>query len=314
MTPNPTYHAPVLLSESLDMMQLSEGGIFVDATFGGGGHSAHILQQMAQGSHLYAFDQDDDARMNAQQAPFAGHAGFTFLQANFRYLKRMLRAAGARPGSVSAILADLGVSSYQLDTPERGFSYRFDAGLDMRMNTAEGNSAADILNTYSAEELQRVFSTWGEVRNAKTLAQICLERRASSPFKSTGDLATICEKIYFGDRWRYLSQVFQALRMEVNDEAGALADFLTDSLEMLKPSGRLVVITYHSIEDRIVKNFMKAGNAEGEVVKDFYGNIARPWVLVNKKPIEPTDAEIKINTRARSAKLRVAEKGTDKKR
>lgn len=311
MTPNPEYHAPVLLGECLDMMQLSEAGVFVDATFGGGGHSAHILQRMAAGSHLYAFDQDSDAQRNAEQPPFAGRADFSFVPANFRHLKRMLRATGVRPGTVKAVLADLGVSSYQLDTAERGFSYRFDAPLDMRMNTSEGQSAADVLNTYSAEELQRVFSQWGEVRNARTLALQCVERRQFSRFKNTGDLADLCNKLYFGDRFRYLSQVFQALRMEVNEEEAALADFLSESLAMLAPGGRLVVITYHSIEDRIVKNYLKTGNAAGEVEKDFYGNIHRPWVLVNKKPIEPGAEEIRSNNRARSARLRVAEKAPD---
>jgi len=306
--PNPSYHAPVLLRECLDAMQLSTGGVFVDVTFGGGGHSAHILSEMAANSHLYSFDQDDDAEKNAQQAPFAGHAGFHFVKANFRYLKRMLRSEGVRPGTVKAILADLGVSSYQLDTPERGFSYRFDAALDMRMNTTDGDSAADVLNTYSAERLQEVFGTLGEVRNARTLALACVSARGIIPFQTTGDLVRLCEKHVFGERWRYLSQVFQALRMEVNDELGALSDFMSQSHEMLAPGGRMVVITYHSIEDRVVKNHLKTGNAEGTVDKDFFGNITRPWTLVNKKPTEPTDAEIKINGRARSAKLRVAEK------
>ncbi len=307
-TPNPTYHAPVLLNECLDMMQLSQGGVFVDATFGGGGHSAHILSQMGKNDHLYSFDQDEDARKNALQAPFVDYPGFHFVQANFRYLKRMLRSEGVRAGSVSAILADLGVSSYQLDTPDRGFSYRFDAPLDMRMNTAEGNSAADVLNTYGAAQLQEVLSIYGEVRNARTLAQAILDARAGQLFRTTGDLVRVCERNAFGERWRYLSQVFQALRMEVNEETSVLAEFLEQCHEMLKPGGRLVVLTYHSIEDRLVKNYLKAGNKDGEVVKDFYGNITRPWVLVNKKPIEPSDAEIATNTRARSAKLRAAEK------
>ena len=311
-TPNPTYHAPVLLKECLDMMLLAEGGVFVDVTFGGGGHSAHILGQLAEKDHLYSFDQDEDARQNALKAPFAGHSGFHFVPANFRYLKRMLRSEGVKPGTVKAILADLGVSSYQIDTPERGFSYRFDAPLDMRMNTSEGLSAADILNKYTAEELQQVFGNYGEVRNARTLAQAILDARAGNPFKTTGDLVRVCERNIFGDRMRYFSQVFQALRMEVNEETKVLADFMEQAFEMLQPGGRLVVITYHSIEDRIVKNFMKAGNAEGEPAKDFFGNITRPWTLVNKKPIEPTDAEISVNPRARSAKLRVAAKNETK--
>jgi 16S rRNA (cytosine1402-N4)-methyltransferase len=306
-SPNLTYHAPVLLQESIDQLQLQQGGVFVDATFGGGGHSAHILTHLdGVKGELYAFDQDSDAYANAQRAPFVGHAQFHFVQANFRYLKRMLRADGVRPGTVSGILADLGVSSFQLDTAERGFSYRFDSQLDMRMNTDDGPSAADVLNSYSTEELQRVLSTYGEVRNSLTLAQAVVQARLMKPFATTGDLVGLCDKHRFGDRSRYLSQVFQALRMEVNDEVGALTDFLKDSREMLKPGGRLVVITYHSIEDRLVKNFLKTGNTEGEVVKDFYGNIERPFVLVNKKPIEPSAAELKINPRSRSANLRVA--------
>jgi 16S rRNA (cytosine1402-N4)-methyltransferase len=297
-----------MLRECLDAMQLGTSGVFVDATFGGGGHSAHILAEMPADAHLYSFDQDDDAEQNARRAPFSDHAGFHFVKANFRYIKRMLRADGVRPGTVKAILADLGVSSYQLDTPERGFSYRFDAPLDMRMNTTDGPTAADVLNTYSAEQLQVVLGTLGEVRNARTLAQACVAERAGHKFQTTGDLVRICERHVFGERWRYLSQVFQALRMEVNEETAVLSELMQQCHEMLAPGGLLVVITYHSIEDRIVKNHLKAGNAEGEVEKDFYGNITRPWSLVHKKPLEPTDAEIKQNPRARSAKLRVAAK------
>ncbi len=306
--PNPSYHAPVLLRECLDAMQLGTGGVFVDATFGGGGHSAQILAEMPAGAHLYSFDQDNDAEQNAKHAPFTGHSGFHFIKANFQYLKRMLRSEGVRPGSVKAVLADLGVSSYQLDTPERGFSYRFDAPLDMRMNTADGPTAATVLNTYSAEQLQNIFSTLGEVRNARTLALACVAERTMHKFKSTGDLVLLCDKHVFGERWRYLSQVFQALRMEVNEEVAVLGELMAQCHEMLAPNGLLIVMTYHSIEDRIVKNYLKTGNAEGNVDKDFYGNITRPWSLVNKKPIEPSAAEIKQNPRARSAKLRVAAK------
>jgi 16S rRNA (cytosine1402-N4)-methyltransferase len=287
---------------------LEQPGILVDATFGGGGHSAHILSKMADGSQLFAFDQDTDALKNAEEPPFAHRADFHFVASNFRHLKRMLRAEGIRPGTVSAILADLGVSSFQLDTPERGFSYRYDAPLDMRMNTSEEVSAATVLNTYSAAELQRVFGELGEVRNAKTFAQACVEFRVATPFSTTGDLVRLCDRWYMGDRMRYLSQVFQALRMEVNEEVQALKDFLEQSLEMLEEGGVLIVLTYHSIEDRYVKHYLKAGNFEGEPEKDFFGNISRPWDLVNKKPVEATEAEIKENPRARSAKLRVAEK------
>lgn len=302
------YHAPVLLSESLEALQIRPDGVYVDATFGGGGHAAPILNRLGDNGRLYAFDQDEDAQANAAKAPFSTHAGFVFVRSNFRFLKRQLRAAGARPGSVQGILADLGVSSHQLDTPERGFSYRFSADLDMRMNPDDERSAADVLNTYTQDDLQRVFGNYGEVRNARTLAQACVQQRERSQFRSTGDLVAVCEKMVMGERWRYLSQVFQALRMEVNDETGALQDFLKDATEMLAPGGRLVVITYHSIEDRIVKNWLKAGNFEGTPKQDFYGNIERPFLLITKKPIEPQAEEIKENPRARSAKLRVGEK------
>ncbi len=302
------YHAPVLLSESLDALRLRTDGVYVDATFGGGGHAAAILDQLGDKGRLYAFDQDEDARANAMNKPFAGHAGFQFIHSNFRFLKRQLRAGGVRTGTVDGILADLGVSSYQLDTPERGFSYRFDAQLDMRMNPDDERGAADLLNTYTADELQRVFGNYGEVRNARTLAQACIRFRDKNRFRTTGDLVAVCEPVVMGERWRYLSQVFQALRMEVNDETGALQAFLSDATEMLRTGGRLVVITYHSIEDRIVKNWLKTGNSEGDVKKDFYGNIERPFEIITKKPIEPSAAEIQENPRARSAKLRVAEK------
>ncbi|HNE29598.1 MAG TPA: 16S rRNA (cytosine(1402)-N(4))-methyltransferase RsmH, partial [Saprospiraceae bacterium] len=247
------YHDPVLLSESLEALQLRSGGVYVDATFGGGGHSRAILTRLGDKGRLYAFDQDDDAAANARQAPFAGEDRFVFVAANFRFLKRHLRVEGQAPGTIDGILADLGVSSYQIDTPERGFSYRFDAALDMRMNPQDERGAADILNGYTAGELQRVLSDFGEVRNARTLAQAIVQQREKKAFRSTGELVALCESLAMGERWRYLSQVFQALRMEVNDEVGALCDFLKEALEMLVPGGRLAVITYHSIEDRLVK-------------------------------------------------------------
>ncbi|MGI9158444.1 MAG: 16S rRNA (cytosine(1402)-N(4))-methyltransferase RsmH [Saprospiraceae bacterium] len=298
------YHSPVLLRESVELLHVIPEGIYVDATFGGGGHSAAILALLDSRGSLYAFDQDRDAHANALQAPFDAHPGFHFVASNFRHLKRQLRALGVAPGTVDGILADLGVSSYQIDTPERGFSYRFDAELDMRMNPEGALRADTVLNTYSTAELQRVFSTYGELRNARTLAQACAQFRAERPFRTTAELVALCDKHRIGERWRYLSQVFQALRMEVNEEVAALADFLREAREMLKPGGRLAVISYHSIEDRLVKNFLKAGNAEGEPVKDFYGNIERPFELLLKKAQEPTDQEIKENPRARSAKLR----------
>ncbi|MBK6932355.1 MAG: 16S rRNA (cytosine(1402)-N(4))-methyltransferase RsmH [Saprospirales bacterium] len=302
------YHAPVLRSESLAALQLRPDGVYVDATFGGGGHSAPILTQLGDNGRLYAFDQDEDARTNALKPEFTAHTGFHFIHSNFRFLKRQLRASGVRPGTVDGILADLGVSSHQLDTPERGFSYRFDAALDMRMNPSDERSAADVLNACTSDELQRVFGAFGEVRNARTLAQACVRFREKSRFQTTADLVGVCEAVVMGERWRYLSQVFQALRMEVNDEIGALRDFMADATEMLRQGGRLVVITYHSIEDRLVKNWLKSGNAEGAVHQDFYGNIERPFEIITKKPLEPSAGEVQENPRARSAKLRVAVK------
>lgn len=302
------YHAPVLLTESIAALRIRPEGTYVDATFGGGGHSGEILKQLRGKGRLFAFDQDEDAKKNAEQPAFAGQTTFVFVHSNFRYLKRQLRAEVVRPGSVDGILADLGVSSHQLDTAERGFSYRFEAALDMRMNTLDGLTAADLLNTYTAEELQRILSEFGEVRNARTLAQAIVQSRSQKPFRSTGELVELCEKYLMGERWRYLSQVFQALRMEVNDEIGALRDFLTESFEMLAPGGRLAIITFHSIEDRLVKNYLKTGNIDGKIQQDFYGNIDRPFEVITKKPIEAGEEETQQNKRSRSARLRVAEK------
>ena len=300
------YHISVLLNESVEWLQVNPGGIFIDATFGGGGHSALILEQLNGGGHLYAFDQDADALNNA--GSFTDAPNFTIIHANFREIRRMLRAEGVRPGTVNGILADLGVSSHQLDSAERGFSYRFDAALDMRMDVREGETAADLLNSRSAQELQRIFSELGEVRNSKTLAEAVVRHREAQPFKTTGELAALCEKYFMGDRMRYMSQVFQALRMEVNDELGALKSMLEGAYDMLAPGGRLAVITFHSLEDRMVKNFLKSGNVSGEPVKDFYGNIERPWNVLTKKPVEPGVDELKRNARARSSRLRVAVK------
>ncbi len=302
------YHAPVLLTESMDALRIRPEGIYVDATFGGGGHAREILKQLRGKGRLFAFDQDEDAQHNAEQPEFAGHKSFVFVHSNFRFLKRQLRAEVVRPGTVDGILADLGVSSHQLDTAERGFSYRFEAELDMRMNTLDGPTAADVLNTYTAEELQRIFSEYGEVRNARTLALACVQNREQRPFRTTGELVELCEKNLMGERWRYLSQVFQALRMEVNEEIASLRDFLTDAFEMLAPGGRLAIITFHSIEDRLVKNYLKTGSLEGTIKQDFYGNIDRPFTVITKKPIEASAEETQKNTRSRSARLRVAEK------
>ncbi len=311
------YHVPALMTEAVEALQVRPQGVYVDATFGGGGHARAILARLGRGGRLLAFDQDEQAEANAQQVPFAGHAGFQFIRANFRHLKRHLRAWGVLPGTADGILADLGVSSHQLDTAGRGFSFRFDGPLDMRMNPGEERTAADWLNQSTEAELQDLFSRYGEVRNARTLARTCMQFRESAPFRTTHDLVYVCDQAIRGlrgiDRARYLAQVFQALRIAVNDEMGALQDFLRDATEMLRPGGRLVVISYHSLEDRLVKNWLKAGNAEGTPESDFYGNIRRPFEVVGRKPIEPTEAEIQQNPRARSAKMRVAEKREDLK-
>jgi len=295
------YHLPVLARESIQALAIKPDGVYVDATFGGGGHTRLILQALGDNGRLFGFDQDEDALANVPE-----DERFEFVQSNFRYLKRFLKLHGLQ--QVDGILADLGVSSHQLDVPKRGFSYRFDADLDMRMNQLGEVTAADIVNTYSAEELQRVFGEYGEVRNARTLAQRIATERQVREIRTVNDLLTIMEPIIRGQRARYLSQVFQALRIEVNDEMDALEEFLEQSLEVLAPDGKLVVLTYHSIEDRLVKNFLKTGNAQGVVKKDFYGNIDRPFKVITKSPIEPSEAEIADNPRARSAKLRVGVK------
>jgi 16S rRNA (cytosine1402-N4)-methyltransferase len=301
------YHIPVLLNETIDLLCIRPGDVYCDVTFGGGGHSKEILKKMDGKGRLFGLDQDEDAKANAEQEPFVTDGRFTLLEANFRHLKRMLRAEGVKPGTVGGILADLGVSSYQFDTAERGFSYRFDGPLDMRMG-GDGPTAADLLNSETEDGLVRILSDFGELRNAKTFAKAIIQQRGLKPFRTTDDLKRLADSNCIGDRMRYLSQVFQALRIAVNDEMAALTDFLKDAQEMLMPGGRLVVITYHSLEDRIVKNLMKTGNVEGKVNQDFYGNIDRPFVLITKKAIEASAQEQRINPRSRSAKLRVAEK------
>lgn len=296
------YHLPVLAKESIAALSIQPNGVYVDVTFGGGGHSKLILQHLSDKGRLLGFDQDEDALQNALE-----DERFAFVQSNFRHLKRFLKLHAA--SEVDGILADLGVSSHQLDEARRGFSYRFEAQLDMRMNQEEERTAATIVNEYSAEELQQIFSEYGEVRNAKTLAQRIVEERQSRPIQTVKDLLTIMEPLIRGQRLRYLSQVFQALRIEVNEEMEALQEFLAQSLEVLKPGGRLVVITYHSLEDRMVKNFLKTGNVSGEINSDFYGNITRPFKVITKNAIEPSGMEIAENPRARSARLRVGEKG-----
>jgi len=292
------YHDPVLLKESLEGLITRDDGIYIDATFGGGGHSKKIIEKLSADGHLYGFDQDADVLPNITE-----DERFTFLHYNFRYLQRILRLHGIE--KVDGILADLGVSSHQFDDASRGFSYRFEAELDMRMDQQQAITASEILNTYEANTLQSIFSQYGEVRNAKTLAQAIVRERGNKPITTTGDFMMVIDSVIRGNRIRYLSQVFQALRIEVNDEMGALKDFLAGSLEVLKPGGRLVIISYHSLEDRMTKQFLKSGNFEGTVEKDFYGNINRPFKLITKKAMIPTDEEIKRNPRARSAKMRI---------
>ncbi len=296
-----SYHDPVLLKESIDALKIKENGIYVDATFGGGGHSNLILQKLGAKGRLFGFDQDEDVLPNVSE-----NERFTFIHHNFKYLKRFLKLNGVE--LVDGILADLGVSSYQLDNADRGFSFRFDADLDMRMNQQGDISAVEIINNYDSKSLQNIFSLYGEVRNAKTLANAIEVERKKKPVKTINDFLQILGPLVRGNRNRYLAQVFQALRIEVNDEIGALKTFLEEAKEVLRPGGIIVVISYHSLEDRIVKNFFKCGNFEGEVVKDFYGNIERPFKIITKKAILPSEEEQKINSRSRSAKMRVAEK------
>jgi 16S rRNA (cytosine1402-N4)-methyltransferase len=295
------YHVPVMLNECIAGLNLIPDGCYVDVTFGAGGHSQSILNNIGVNGHLFGFDQDDDAVANSIE-----DSRFTFIKANFRYIKRFLRVEGVR--GVDGILADLGVSSFQLDFPERGFSYRFDADLDMRMNHADELTAAVILREYSQENLQLLFSKFGEVRNARTLAKVILQERSKSDIRTTFQLNEILEPLRFGHRAKYFAQVYQALRMEVNHEIQVLEEMLQGGLELLKPGGRFVVMSYHSIEDRVVKNFFKTGNVDGVLNKDDYGVIDRPFKLINKRVILAGEEELKINRRAKSAKLRIVEK------
>lgn len=294
-----TYHKPVLFEESIKAMAIKPKGVYIDATFGGGGHSKGILKEIDADGKLYGFDQDQDAWANKLD-----DNRFHLIQSNFRYLKNALRVEGVR--SVDGILADLGVSSHQLDVAERGFSFRFEAQLDMRMNREMELDAGKLINTYRQDALQNVFSKYGEVRNSKTLAKAIVEARTIKRIDSISSFLNVIEPCVRGNKAKYLAQVFQAIRIEVNDEMEALKDFLKQSLEILKPGGTLVVIAYHSLEDRLVKHFFKTGNFEGEAEKDFYGNIYRPFILSFKKAVEAGKKEVIENSRARSAKLRAA--------
>jgi 16S rRNA (cytosine1402-N4)-methyltransferase len=297
------YHNPVMLQQCLDGLNIDPEGIYVDVTFGGGGHSLKILENL-KGGRLIAFDQDEDAKQEAEKIK---HRSFTFCQANFMYMKRYLKLEGVT--NVKGILADLGVSSHQIDSPERGFSTRFDGPLDMRMDRTIANTAAHILDKYSEQQLHKVFGMYGELKNAKTAARLITQHRVNKPFATTDDLKNALQFIApRGKENKYFAQVFQALRIEVNEEMKALEDFLHQCGDVMEKGGRLVVISYHSLEDRMVKNYMNKGKVFGDVEKDFYGNELKSFRALNRRPIEPSEEEIEHNNRARSAKLRIAER------
>lgn len=297
-----TYHVPVLLKESIEGMNLQPGGIYVDVTFGGGGHSKEILRQGDDSIRLFSFDQDEDAEKN-----IVNDDRFTFVRSNFRYLYNFLRYHNVE--KVDSILADLGVSSHHFDDSERGFSFRFDGNLDMRMNKRAGMTAADIVNNYDEEKLADLFYLYGELKNSRKLASVIVKARNNKQIVTIGDFLDIVKPLFGREREKKeLAKVFQALRIEVNQEMEALKEMLYSATEALKPGGRLVVITYHSLEDRMVKNIMKTGNIEGKSEQDFFGNVQTPFRLINNKVIVASNEEVNRNPRSRSAKLRIAEK------
>jgi 16S rRNA (cytosine1402-N4)-methyltransferase len=297
-----TYHVPVLLNESIDGLAIKPDGVYVDVTFGGGGHSKEILRRLGKKGHLYSFDQDPDAEKN-----IVNDNRFTFVRSNFRYLKNWMRYYGV--DHIDGLLADLGVSSHHFDDETRGFSFRFDAPLDMRMNKRAGTTAAEILNNYDEEQLADIFYIYGELKNARKIAATITKARNEKRIETTDDFLHVTEKLFQREREKKeMAKMFQALRIEVNHEMDALKEMLNGAMESLCEGGRLSVITYHSLEDRIVKNMMKAGNVEGKVKQDFFGRIEAPFRLVNNKVIVPSDEEQQQNPRSRSAKLRVAEK------
>lgn len=299
---NTSYHIPVLFQESIDALDIHPDGVYVDVTFGGGGHARAIFDQLNDAGQLIVFDQDADAKKNAWQAP-----NFHFVAANFAFLKNHLQLL--RFTKVNGILADLGVSSHQFDTGERGFSIRESAPLDMRMNQQSGKSAAQVINEYEEHELIRIFRNYGELKNARAIAAEIVRKRSDGIIETTGDLMKALNR--YAPKFKehkFYAQVFQAVRIEVNQELQVLEDMLTQAAEMLAPGGRLVVISYHSLEDRLVKNFMKRGSFSGEIEKDFFGNVQKPFTEIVRHPIVSTDEENERNPRARSAKLRIAEK------
>lgn len=297
-----TYHVPVLLNESIDGLDIKSDGIYIDVTFGGGGHSKEILRRLGKKGHLYSFDQDQDAEKN-----IVNDNRFTFVRSNFRYLKNWMRYYGV--DHIDGLLADLGVSSHHFDDETRGFSFRFDAPLDMRMNKRAGTTAAEILNNYNEEQLADIFYIYGELKNARKIAATISKARNEKRIETTDDFLHVTEKLFQREREKKeMAKMFQALRIEVNHEMDALKEMLNGAKDLLCEGGRLSVITYHSLEDRIVKNMMKAGNVEGKIKQDFFGRIEAPFRLINNKVIVPSDEEQQQNPRSRSAKLRVAEK------
>ena len=295
------YHNPVMLKECIGGLNINPEGVYADVTFGGGGHSRAILAQLTTG-HLYAFDQDEDAAANAFD-----DERFTFIPQNFKYFKNFIQLYHG--GKIDGVIADLGVSSHQFDTPEKGFSTRFDGPLDMRMSQTTPNDAATVVNTYDHATLTRILRLYGEMQQPQLIASDIIMARETEPIETTEQLkAAVQRRLPRGKENKVLAQLFQALRIEVNQELDALTAFLSQCPDVLKPGGRLVVMSYHSLEDRIVKNFLRTGNAEGREVKDFYGNSLTPYHIITRKPIVPSDEETESNSRARSAKLRIAEK------
>lgn len=298
------YHVPVLLKESVDGLQIGKGGCYVDVTFGGGGHSREILSRLDASGHLYSFDQDADAEMNAEGFD---KEKFTFVRSNFRFLKSFMKYHGIE--QIDGLLADLGVSSHHFDDSERGFSFRFDSALDMRMNQRGGKTAADIVNTYDEKRLADILYLYGELKQSRRIASAIVKARQANKIVKTDDFIDIISPFFRNEREKKdMAKVFQALRIEVNHEMDALRDMLKGATEILKPGGRLVVISYHSLEDRIVKNLMKTGNVDGKEDKDFFGKVNAPFRLVNRQVITPSADEMARNSRSRSAKLRIAEK------
>lgn len=300
-----TYHIPVLMKDSVDGLNIGSAGIYVDVTFGGGGHSREILSRLDADGHLYSFDQDADAEKN-----IINDNRLTFVRSNFRYLKNWMRYYGV--DHIDGLLADLGVSSHHFDDESRGFSFRFDAPLDMRMNKRDGTTAADVVNTYDEERLSDIFYLYGELKNSRKIAAALVKARAAHKIETTQDFIGAVESLFRREREKKdMAKLFQALRIEVNNEMTALKEMLRSATELLRPGGRLSVITYHSLEDRIVKNVMKTGNPEGKMKQDFFGRIETPFTLINNKVITPDDEELANNPRSRSAKLRIAEKKDD---